>query len=107
MRVRGPVLGLAAVALLAGCASVERETVTASSSLIPWSVAVSPYVEPEACLDDPAVDTTTQPAVMPPMSVTFVLTEAANEADAERVADCVEGLLSGGSITILRPGVNP
>ncbi len=106
MRRRTLAIGLVAVSaggLLAGCAGVERETLLASGATTSWSVHVSPHVDVRHCGTDPVLDSMIEPAVMPPMSISLVLVESATEADAARVADCVEGLMSDGTISLQPP----
>lgn len=98
---------MVAGALLAGCAGVERVTLRPAGSTMSWSLGVVPHVDTQPCESDSSVDSTLQPAVMPPMSVTVVLKLGATAVDAERVADCVEGLMSEGTISLMPPGCVP
>ncbi len=102
-----PLIAIATGLLLVGCAGVDRSTVRPAGATTTWTLAVTPHVDTQPCESDPSVDYTLQPAIMPPMSVSIVLELGAMAADAERVADCVEGLMREGTITLVPPGCLP
>ncbi|WP_157156434.1 hypothetical protein [Diaminobutyricimonas sp. LJ205] len=107
---RGSVRFLAAIAVasvasvsLAGCgATIER---LPEGSLATWQVGVvhpSPP-PPNACADDPAVESSLQSLDLPSSHYGYSLIADATESDAERVADCIAAGISSGNITIAPP----
>lgn len=102
-----PLIAMAMGLLFVGCAGVDRSTVRPAGAMTTWTLAVTPHVDTQPCESDPSVDFTLQPAIMPPMGVSVVLELGATAADAERVADCIEGLMREGTITLVPPGCSP
>lgn len=102
-----PLIAIAMSLLLVGCAGVDRSTVRPAGAMTTWTLVMTPHVDTQPCETDPSVDFTLQPAIMPPMSVSVVLELGATAADAERVADCVEGIMREGTITLVPPGCSP
>lgn len=61
------------------------------------------YTSLEACETDPSVETAVLSADAPPSRLGLRLVQDASEADALRVAECLEAALSAGDIWISSP----
>jgi hypothetical protein len=107
---RGLVLILSLLFLLPACAASPQpnEYMRTISADDRWSVGVEHPVfatsaAGTACEDDLSVETAVQSADMPSSHVGFRLIAGASEADALRVAACLEESLSSGTISISSP----
>jgi hypothetical protein len=89
------------VVMLAACAA-SVDYPRAASADDRWGVAVSfPVFESmDTCEDDPSVESAVMSADMPASHLAVRLNRGSSEADAMRVAECVDQKLSGGDITI-------
>ena len=96
----------ALVMLLAACASQPSASFERSVSEDDrWGVgANSPkYSSIENCEKDPSVETSLLSADMPPSRLGLRLAPGATEADALRVAKCLDDALTSGTIWISSP----
>lgn len=82
-----------AVSLLAGLGSGVQQDPQDG----PWAIQLTdPAGDWASCFDDPLV---TEPTTSG-STVTAVLVAEATEADVDRVADCLAGVMTGGSIQV-------
>lgn len=93
------------VVILAACAP-PGDYPRAASADDRWNIAVSfpIYESLNACEDDPSVERALVSADMPTSHLAVRLNAGSSEADAMRVAECVEQALTSGAITIFSPG---
>jgi hypothetical protein len=96
------------VVLLAACAPVapaDYPRVALADGR--WGVAVSfpVYEFLDTCEDDPSVESAIISADMPTSHLAVRLHAGSSEADAVRVAECVDHALTSGEITIFSPGI--
>lgn len=67
----------------------------------PWIATVADTSSiPAECAEDAAVDSTYQPAVMPPSGVTVAFTPVATRSDVERVLECLLDQVAASSIRV-------
>lgn len=109
MRTRRLLAGPTLVAALAltGCASGPAQPLP---SLQPgttdrWTVTVSQprFRSDERCGSDPSVDNAVLSADLPSSGLGITFKPGASEDDAVRVAECLQGALESGDISILSP----
>ena len=96
------------VVLLAACAPISPADYPRTASADGrWGVAVSftVYESLDTCEDDPSVENAIMSADMPTSHLAVRLHAGSSEADAMRVAECVDQALTSGEITIFSPGI--
>lgn len=97
------------VVLLAACApAAPADYPRAASADGRWSVAVGfpVYESLDTCADDPSVESAITSADMPTSHLAVRLHAGSSEADAVRVAECVDhALITSGEITIFPPRI--
>lgn len=99
-----------AVLLTVGCGNEEQADGSnkfkyEKSADARWSIGVGgPRAgNTDLCLEDPAVAESWQSANLPSTSLNMVLVSGADEADAQRIADCLYAALPENEVTIGRP----